>query len=245
LNQKDVEKNLSILFQKIKPYLVEPYPYLQKARDGKKSLLFEGAQGMFLDNDWGTYPYVTASNVLSGAINAGAGISPTKDMNIIGIVKAYTTRVGGGPFPTELFDADGKTLRKEGNEFGTTTGRPRRCGWFDAELIRFAAEINGFTGIAITKLDVLDNFQTIKICIGYLYKKRKVRYYDLSAEQLFSVKPIYTTVKGWQQSTKGITQFSKLPKLAREYIKTLEKAINVPITLISTGPKRNEIIKLQ
>ena len=243
LNQKAVEKSLFALFQKLKPFVVEPYPLLQKALSEKKSLLFEGAQGMFLDNDWGTYPFVTASNVLTGAGNIGAGVAPTNDMTIIGIVKAYTTRVGGGPFPTELLDADGEKLRTDGHEFGTTTGRARRCGWFDAELIRFAAQINGFTGIAITKLDVLDNFKKIKICTGYRYKEKKVHYFDLSAEQLFDAVPVYKTVKGWNQSTKSITDFQKLPALAKSYIKELEKLVGVKVQLISTGPEREAIIE--
>lgn len=243
LNQKAVEKSLFALFEKLKPFVFEPYPLLQKALLEKKSLLFEGAQGMFLDNDWGTYPFVTASNILTGAGNIGAGIPPTNDMTIIGIVKAYTTRVGGGPFPTELLDADGEKLRTDGHEFGTTTGRARRTGWFDAELIRFAAQINGFTGIAITKLDVLDNFKKIKICTGYRYKGKKVHYFDLSAEQLFDAVPVYKTVKGWYQSTKSITDFQKLPVLAKSYIKELEKLVGVKVQLISTGPEREAIIE--
>lgn len=241
LKQNVVEKKLFALFQKIKPFVAEPYPILQEALKEKKKLLFEGAQGMFLDNDWGTYPFVTASNVLSGAINAGSGIPP-HNMDITGVVKAYTTRVGGGPFPTELTDAVGEKLRKVGNEFGATTGRPRRCGWFDAELIQFAAQINGFTGIAITKLDILDSFKEIKICTGYTYKNKKVHYYDLSAEQLFDVKPVYKTIKGWVSPTNGITEFNKLPVLAKAYLQELEKQIGVPVTLISTGPEREAII---
>lgn len=241
LKQSAVEKTLFALFRKIKPYLLEPYPLLHKAIQEKKDLLFEGAQGMFLDNDWGTYPFVTASNVLTGAINAGSGIPP-QNMNVIGIVKAYTTRVGGGPFPTELLDKDGEKLRAVGSEFGATTGRARRCGWFDAELIRFAAEVNGFTGVAITKLDVLDDFARIKVCIGYVYKKKRIHYFDISAEQLFDAKPVYKTLKGWKQSTKGITEFAKLPKVAQDYVKELEKLIGVPVTLISTGPEREALI---
>lgn len=243
LRQKDIEQELFALFRKIKPFIAEPFPLLQKARNEKKSLLFEGAQGMFLDNDWGTYPFVTASNVVTGASNAGAGMPPTsEEMSVIGIVKAYTTRVGGGPFPTELLDTTGEQLRKMGHEFGTTTGRPRRCGWFDAELIRFASEVNGFTSIAITKLDVLDSFKTIKICTGYRYKGKRVRYYDLSAEQLFEATPVYKRVQGWNESTKSVTEFSQLPKHAKEYIKLLEELVGVPISLISTGPEREALI---
>lgn len=242
LKQSDIEKAYSKLFRKIKPFIREPYPYLQKAITSKKPILFEGAHGVFLDNDWGTYPFVTASTVLSGGVNDGAGFPAQKLDTVIGVVKAYTTRVGAGPFPTELSDHDGELLRKEGNEFGTTTGRPRRCGWFDAELIRFAAQINGYTGIAITKLDVLDSFDTIKICTGYTYKGEKVNYFDGDAAFLGKVKPVYKTFKGWKSSTKGITSFEKLPKLAQAYIQTLEKSIGTPVTLISTGPEREAII---
>lgn len=244
LSNAKVEKELLAVFKKIKPYLHEPYGILHKALEEKKSFLFEGAQGVFLDNDWGTYPYATASTVLTGGINSGTGIPPQKITNVLGVVKAYTTRVGQGPFPTELFDADGEFLRKEGAEFGTTTGRPRRCGWFDAELIRFAAQLNGFTSVAITKLDVLDGFKKIKICTGYTYKGKRIHYYDIDASSLFEAKPIYKTLPGWKSATKGITDYKKLPALARKYLGELEKHIGVPITLISTGPERSAIISL-
>lgn len=242
LKQEAIEAEYLRLFKKIKPFVREPYPLLQKALEKKQSILFEGAHGVFLDNDWGTYPFVTASTVLTGGINDGAGIPAQKITNVIGVVKAYTTRVGEGPMPTELFDADGERLRKEGNEFGTTTGRPRRCGWFDAELIRFAAQISGYTGVAITKLDVLDTFETINVCVGYTYKGKRVSYFDGDAQLLAKVKPVYKSCKGWQTSTKGITSFEKLPKKAQDYIKALEKHIGVKVTMISTGPKREEII---
>lgn len=242
LQQKDVEKTLYKFFNKIKPYLFEPFPMLQKGLQKNQSFLFEGAQGMFLDNDWGTYPFVTASNVLTGNINAGAGIPPQKVTAVMGVVKAYTTRVGSGPFPTELFDPTGEQLRTDGHEFGTTTGRPRRCGWFDAELVRFAAQINGFTSVAITKLDVLDNFKTINICTGYLYKGKRVNYWDIDANALEKVTPVYKTYKGWMSSTKGIKKFEKLPDNAKKYVQELEKYIGVPVQLISTGPERDAII---
>lgn len=242
LKQKDIETYFAKLLKKLKPYIKEPFPLLQKALQEDKDMLGEGAQGVFLDNDWGTYPFVTASTTISGGITAGAGIPPRAITNILGVVKAYTTRVGSGPFPTELFDTDGENLRKEGAEFGTTTGRPRRCGWFDVELIRFAAQINGFTGIAITKLDVLDTCKTIKVCTGYTYKGKKVNYTDGDAYFLEQVKPVYKRVAGWQTSTKGITSFDKLPQKAKDYLILLEKHIAVPIRLISTGPEREAII---
>ena len=242
LDQKEIETELYKHFAKIKPFISEPYPVLAKAAQTNKYILFEGAQAAFLDNDWGTYPFVTASSIVTGAINAGTGIPTQKLSEVIGVVKAYTTRVGAGPFPTELFDSNGDTLRNAGAEFGTTTGRPRRCGWFDAELIKFASELNGFTSIAITKLDVLDAFKEIKICTGYTFKDKPVSYYNGDAEFLNQVKPVYKTLPGWQQSTKGITQYEKLPKAAQNYIKEIEKLVGVKASLIATGPKREEII---
>ncbi|HXS14518.1 MAG TPA: adenylosuccinate synthase [Candidatus Saccharimonadales bacterium] len=242
LQQKDIEKTYFKLIKKIMPYVKEPYPLLQKALEKKKNLLFEGAHGVFLDNDWGTYPFVTASTVLSGGITGGSGIPAQKLTDVIGVVKAYTTRVGAGPFPTELFDEDGELLRKEGAEFGTTTGRPRRCGWFDAELIRFAAQSSGYTGVAVTKLDVLDSFEKIKICTGYTLNGKKVGYAEMDAVMLGRAKPVYKTLKGWQTPTKGITSFEKLPEKAKAYVKELEKQIGTKVSYISTGPKREEII---
>jgi adenylosuccinate synthase len=242
LSQKDIEKKYLSLLKKILPYIKEPFPLLQKALNQDKRILLEGAQAMFLDNDWGTYPYVTASTILPGGANAGAGIPPSKINNIIGIAKAYTTRVGEGPFPTELFNKDGERLQTVGAEFGATTGRPRRCGWFDAELLRFAAQINGFTQLALTKIDVLDNFSEIKICTGYKLNGKRVNYYDGDAVFLSKVKPVYKTVKGWNKSTKGITNYNDLPKNARDYITLLEQITGVTIKYISTGPKRSDII---
>jgi len=190
LTQQEIEKTILKAFDRIKSFIKEPYPLLAQAVKENKQILFEGAQAVFLDNDWGTYPYITASTILTGGIHAGTGIPVQNISEVIGVVKAYTTRVGAGPFPTELLNNDGEKLRKEGNEFGTTTGRPRRCGWFDAELIKFASELNGFTSIAITKLDVLDSFKEIKICTGYTYKGKSVRYYDGDAAFLDSVKPV-------------------------------------------------------
>lgn len=245
LSVKSIEKIFASLRRKMKPFIQEPYPLLQKAVKENKHILFEGAQGVFLDNDWGTYPYVTASSTLSGNITSGAGIAPRHITHVIGVVKAYTTRVGEGPMPTELLDKTGEKLRQVGGEFGATTGRPRRCGWFDAELVRFAVEINGFTEIALTKLDILDVFAQIKICIGYLYSKKPVKYYEGDSVFLSKVKPVYKIMKGWKTSTKGITNFDDLPKEAKQYISEIEKQINCPITHISTGQNTDEIIKIK
>lgn len=242
LLQKDIEKTYFELFNKIKPFVKEGFPVIFNALEKKKEVLLEGAHGVFLDNDWGTYPFVTASNVLSGAATAGAGIAPQKIGKIIGVTKAYTTRVGSGPFPTELFDKVGEILTEVGHEYGTTTGRKRRCGWFDTELIRFGAKINGFTDLAITKLDVLDGFSEIKICTHYTLNGKKVNYEDGDANFLAKVKPNYKTLKGWQKNTNGIKKYENLPNEAKKYIKEIEKLTGVKISYISTGQERESII---
>ncbi len=244
LSQEQVEKMMLSYYKKIKPFVVETFPILQKAVNTNKNVMMEGAQGVFLDNDWGTYPFVTGSTVLSGGVTAGSGISPQKIDKIIGVAKAYTTRVGAGPFPTELNDKTGDKLVNQGNEFGATTGRRRRCGWFDAELIKFAVRINGFTEIAITKLDILDNFPSVKLCTGYSLKGKKVGYDTCDTNSLSKVKPVYKTMKGWMSPTKGAKRYEDLPINARRYLEELEKQVGVKIKYISTGEKRNEIINL-
>ncbi len=244
LSQKEIEKEYLKIYKKLKPYISETYSILKKALDSKKNILLEGAQGVFLDNDWGTYPFVTASTVLSGGVTAGAGIAPNKINNIIAVTKAYTTRVGEGPFPTELFDKNGEKLREQGKEYGATTGRERRCGWFDAELIRFGAGINGFTELAIIKLDILDNFPTVKICTHYTLNGKKVSYEYGDANFLGKVKPVYKTMKGWMTSTRGLKKYSDLPSNAKSFLKEIEKQTGVKIKYVSTGEKRDEIITL-
>lgn len=242
VDKKATEEKFLESAEKIRAYVKEPNSLLIKAIKSKKNILYEGAQAVFLDNDWGTYPFVTASNVLSGAINAGSGVPANLLTEVIGVAKAYTTRVGAGPFPTELIDENGAALGKAGHEFGTTTGRPRRCGWFDAELIRFAVQLNGFTKIALTKIDVLDGFEELMICTGYEMNGKKVNYYDGDANFLAKVTPIYKSMKGWMKSTRGITEYVKLPAEARIYIKEIEKLSGLPVSIISTGPDRKEII---
>lgn len=244
LSQKEIEEKFFKFRKKILPFIKDPYSILLSAMKDKKKILLEGAQGVFLDNDWGTYPFVTASTSVSGGTNHQAGINPKNIDTILGVVKAYTTRVGSGPFPTELLNETGEQLRQIGHEYGATTGRPRRCGWFDAELIRFATEINGFTHLAITKLDILDDFSEILICTGYTYKGKKAGYVDGDANFLSKVKPIYKKVKGWKKSTKGLKNYNDLPKEAKDYLKEIEKLVGVPILYISTGRERNEIITL-
>jgi adenylosuccinate synthase len=244
LKQKDLEKEYEKYRRAIKPFVLETFGIINDAVDNDKDVLFEGAQGMFLDNDWGIYPYVTASTIVSGGLTQGAGIPPQKIDNVLGVAKAYTTRVGHGPFPTEQLNGVGEKLREVGNEFGATTGRKRRCGWLDLELLRFAAKINGFNEFAITKLDILDNFPEIKVATHYKYNGRKINYEDLALIDMEKIKPVYKTFKGWNKPTIGITEFKDLPNEARDYVKFIEKELNVPITFVSTGSKRNETIRL-
>lgn len=239
----EVLKNYRDLGKSIKPFVQETFTIIQQALVGGKDILLEGAQGIFLDNDWGTYPFVTASNAVSGAATAGAGIAPNKISRVIGIAKAYATRVGEGPFPTELFDTDGERLATIGHEFGTTTGRKRRCGWLDLELVKFAAKLNGLTELIITKLDVLDSFDKIKICTGYTLNGKSVGYVDGDSIFLQKVKPVYKEFKGWQVSTANVKSYKDLPKEAKTLVEAIEKLAGVRVSYISNGPKRHEIIK--
>ena len=228
--------------KKLKPCIADtPLLINQFVEDGKH-ILFEGAQGTFLDVDHGTYPFVTSSNTLSGNACVGSGIGPTRITGVLGIVKAYTTRVGSGPFPTELFDNDGKLLQSEGNEFGATTGRPRRCGWFDALLVRQAVRLNGITSIAVTKLDVLDNFDTLKIATGYQLPNGEEC--DNFPRSLENVIPVYHEMPGWKCSTAGIVEYDKLPSEMLAYLEKISKLVAAPVSVISTGPKREETIVL-
>ena len=208
----------------------------------KDNILIEGAQGTLLDIDHGTYPFVTSSSPFSGGISTGLGIPLTKLENIIGIFKAYATRVGSGPFPSELNDSDGEKLQKVGSEFGATTGRPRRCGWFDAIAAKYSCMINGLTDIALTKLDILDSFKEIKICVGYEYDGEKIDTYSELLD-LHNVKPIYKTFKGWNTDLNGINDYNMLPFECKEYIEFIEDFVKTKISIISIGPGRNEIIQ--
>ena len=224
----------------ISEYIQDTFNYLHG--DMSANMLIEGAQGTMLDIDHGTYPYVTSSNCSSGGISIGLGIPGSKLQNIIGIFKAYTTRVGGGPFPTELFDQDGKVLGDIGKEFGATTGRPRRCGWFDLVAAKYSAKVNGLTHIALTKLDVLDSFDTIKVCTAYDLNGKIVKNLTEALNNLENVKPIYEELSGWKSEIKDCTDFNTLPGNAKSYIEYLETKIDVPISIISIGPKRHQII---
>jgi adenylosuccinate synthase len=215
---------------------------LNEKRKAGKRILFEGAQGALLDIDFGTYPFVTSSNVLSGQAAAGTGIGPGAIDFVLGIVKAYTTRVGEGPFPTELFDGDGDRLGERGHEFGTTTGRKRRCGWFDAVLVRQTCIINGMNGIALTKLDVLDGFETLRICTGYELDGVVLDYLPTAADQQARVTPVYEELPGWSESTEGARSWAELPAEAIKYVRRVEELIGCPVALLSTSPEREDTI---
>ena len=214
------------------------------SREGRP-MMFEGAQGMMLDIDHGTYPYVTSSNTSSGAAAAGSGVGPNAFDTILGIVKAYTTRVGAGPFPTELSCDVGEYLGTQGHEFGATTGRSRRCGWFDAVLMRRSRQVNGLTSLCLTKLDVLDGLPELKICTGYRFRGRNLTVAPVGAEALAQSEPIYETMPGWSEQTRGITEYPLLPKAAQNYIARLQELVGVPIDIVSTGPDRAETIVLK
>jgi adenylosuccinate synthase len=218
---------------------------LYHANRNGKNLLFEGAQGALLDIDHGSYPYVTSSNCVAGAAAAGAGIGPHHLHYVLGITKAYTTRVGSGPFPTELVDDVGERLRQRGQEFGATTGRPRRTGWFDAAALKRSIQLNGVSGLCITKLDVLDGVESVKICVGYDIGGSLSEILPVGAEELARCVPVYEEMPGWKESTVGIREHGRLPKAARAYLARIEALCGVPIDLISTGPERDETIVLR
>jgi adenylosuccinate synthase len=209
------------------------------------NILLEGAQGTLLDIDHGTYPYVTSSNATAGGACTGLGIGPTKISKVLGVVKAYTTRVGAGPFPTEIKDSLGDAIREKGGEYGATTGRPRRCGWLDIVILRHAARINGLTGIAITKLDILDGLETIKICTSYKHNGKTYKEFPKELNIFQECEPVYEETKGWKESTIGIKDFEKLPDAAKAYVKKIENMLGVEAHIISTGQRRDELIQIQ
>jgi adenylosuccinate synthase len=230
--------------ESLRPYIDDTSLLIWNALRQNKSVLLEGAQGTLLDLDHGTYPYVTSSNPVAGYASVGSGIGPVELGEVWGITKAYTTRVGEGPFPTELTDATGEELRKIGNEFGTTTGRPRRCGWLDLVALRYAARINGFTGLCITKLDVLDGLDTIKVCTKYKYRGEELEEFP-AAEAIFKeVEPIYEEVPGWKSDITGARTVQDLPQETIDYLNFIVRNVRVPVSLISVGPKREEHIKV-
>ena len=229
----------------LKPMIDDVPESLHKARKADQSLLFEGAQGTLLDIDHGTFPFVTSSNTTAGGTATGSGFGPLYLDYVLGITKAYTTRVGGGPFPTELHDEVGEKLAKRGNEFGATTGRPRRCGWLDAVALRRAAQINSVSGFCLTKLDVLDGLDTVKICVSYKCPdKGELNVTPVGAEGFEQVEPNYIEMPGWSESTEGAQCYDDLPEAAKNFIKKIEEVSGVPVDIISTGPDRKETIIL-
>lgn len=228
--------------ERLRPMVCDVSASLQADMAAGKSFLFEGAQGSMLDIDHGTYPFVTSSNTVAGSACAGAGVGPHQLNYVLGITKAYCTRVGEGPFPTELFDETGELLRKKGNEFGAVTGRPRRCGWFDGAALRRAVQINGLTGLAIMKLDVLDGMDTVKLGVGYLYKGEKIDIMPAGADAVAECEPIYEEFPGWKESTFGVQKWKDLPESAQRYLTRLAEVAGAPIAVVSTGPDRVQTI---
>jgi len=247
INQEDVNKldfrDFYDSCMKINKFISDTFPVLFESLE--KNILIEGAQGTLLDIDHGTFPYVTSSNCSSAGISTGLGIPGNKLNKVIGIFKAYVTRVGGGPFPTELFDQDGEELQSTGKEVGATTGRPRRCGWFDLVAAKYSSKLNGLTSLALTKLDILDNFKTIKVCTHYEYNNSKINEMSNVLNNLNQVKPVYKIFPGWETSLENITCFDDLPANAKTYVSYLSAELGIPISIISIGPKRNQILYTQ
>ncbi|MFZ5523342.1 MAG: adenylosuccinate synthase [Pseudomonadota bacterium] len=248
--QKTLEETLA-LAERIKPLVMDVPRALYDANQAGKSLLFEGAQGALLDIDHGTYPFVTSSNCVAGAACAGAGVGPQMLDYVLGITKAYTTRVGSGPFPTELYDAEdkqdptGKHLAVKGHEFGSTTGRARRCGWFDAAALKRSIQINGVSGLCITKLDVMDGMETVQLGVGYRINGMESDIMPAGADALTDCQAVYEEMPGWSESTLGVQRYEELPKAARNYLERIAKVCGVPVDMVSTGPDREETIVLR
>ncbi|MGF6862376.1 adenylosuccinate synthase [Rhodobacteraceae bacterium MBR-64] len=242
IDRAALEAALAEVAPKILPYAAPVWKVLNEARRAGKRILFEGAQGALLDIDFGTYPFVTSSNTLAGMAATGTGLGPGAIDFVLGIVKAYTTRVGEGPFPTELHDGDGQRLGERGHEFGTVTGRKRRCGWFDAVLVRQTCATSGVSGIALTKLDVLDGFEVLKICTGYELDGKRLDYLPTAANHQARVTPIYEELPGWPGSTAGARSWADLPAEAIKYVRRVEELIDCPVALLSTSPERDDTI---
>lgn len=243
--ERDTQKTRALyeeLAERIRPMVCDTAELLNAAIDRGENILFEGAQGTMLDLDHGTYPFVTSSSASAGGACTGAGVAPTRISGVVGISKAYITRVGGGPFPSEALDAKGEHIRKSGNEFGSVTGRPRRCGWFDAPLLRYSAMINGFDTLVMTKLDVLDDMDRIPVCVEYKLDGKTLRAMPSTTRGLDHIAAVYEYLPGWQESTKGVNEFSKLPQRAQDYVRFLEELTGVEVGCISTGPDRAETI---
>ena len=231
--------------ERLNPHIQETTVMIDRAIQRNQPVLLEGAQGTLLDPDFGSYPYATSSSPLAGGASVGAGIGPTRIDAVLGVFKAYVTRVGAGPFPSELKDKTGDSIRERGHEFGTTTGRPRNCGWFDSVAARFSTRVNGFTTAAITRLDVLDGFPSLKICTGYTMGKEKVDDFPSRIDILEKCQPVYEELPGWQTPVRDVRQFSQLPAEARRYVTRLEELIDCPVSIISVGPHREQTIEVK
>lgn len=242
---KEVYETTLALSERIRPMMADVSCILNQKQEQGENLLFEGAQGTLLDIDHGTYPFVTSSNCVAGAASSGAGVGPQALHYVLGITKAYTTRVGSGPFPTELFDETGLRLAERGHEFGSVTGRPRRCGWFDAVALKRSIQINGISGLCITKMDVMDGLEVIRICTGYRINGKVVDLLPVGAEELTDCAPVYEELPGWTESTVGVKRIEDLPANAIAYLKRIEAICGAPVAIISTGPDREETIVLQ
>ncbi|MCE1226354.1 MAG: adenylosuccinate synthase [Geobacteraceae bacterium] len=245
LNYNEIYRTYQDFAEILKKYMADTSLVLSKSVAAGKKLLFEGAQGTLLDVDHGTYPFVTSSSTCAGGAATGTGVSPREIHEVVGISKAYVTRVGSGPFPTELLEETGEKLRQVGGEFGATTGRPRRCGWFDAMVIRYAVRINGLTGIALTKLDVLSDFETIKVCTGYTFEGQALETLPAKLETFENCVPVYEELPGWNTDITGVRSFDQLPENAKKYVKRLEELAGCSIVMVSVGPRRDQTMMLK
>jgi len=248
LDANQIYDDTTRLIERLAPFITDTTHYLNTAVRNDRSILIEGAQATLLDVDHGTYPFVTSSSTTAGGASAGTGLAPHRITGVLGIVRTYTTRVGEGPFPTEMLEGEaemGQLIRERGREYGSSTGRPRRCGWFDVFATRYAADINGFTSVALTKLDVLDALDEIKVCTGYRLDGQMLDSFPAVAQNLRRVEPIYATLPGWNTSTEGVTKLNDLPENARQYIDFISREIDVEIGLVSTGPERGQTIIIE
>ncbi|MGD0361231.1 MAG: adenylosuccinate synthetase, partial [Bryobacteraceae bacterium] len=242
LDPKSIRAEYELLAERIRPMVCDTARLLHDAIAAGQSVMFEGAQGTMLDIDHGTYPFVTSSSASAGGACGGTGVPPTRIHSVIGVAKAYITRVGGGPFPTEALDSWGDQIRNRGNEFGSVTGRPRRCGWYDIPLMRYAVMINGFDSLVVTKLDVLDEMEKIPVCVAYRSGGQEVAEMPATVKGMVALEPVYECLPGWRTSTFGVSEYAELPARARDYLDFLESKSGVEVGCISTGPERNQTI---
>ena len=244
VNYDEILADYTKYAEALKPYVTDTNAAVLKAIQEDKKVLFEGAQATMLDLDHGTYPFVTSSHPIAGGASTGAGVGPNYLKNIFGVVKAYATRVGAGPFPTELLNETGDNLRELGHEFGTVTGRPRRCGWLDLMVVKYAAGLNSLDYLAITRLDILDTFKELKICVGYKLNGKDVEGFPANLKDLEACEAVYETLPGWETDISGIREYDKLPENARKYVERIAEVTGVPLGIVSVGPNRSQTIDL-